>query len=96
MSRRDEVLGTHRKAICAAATRHNARSISLVGSVARGEDREASDCDFLVDFAPGTSLFDIADLVDELEVLLETGVDIVSETNLTGRYAQMADDAILL
>ncbi len=50
MSRRDEVLVKHRKAILAAAKRSKARSIALVGSVARQEDTAESDYDFLVDF----------------------------------------------
>lgn len=39
----------------------------LVGSTARGGDTELSDCDFLADFAPGTTYFDLSDLVAELQ-----------------------------
>ncbi len=62
MSRRDEVLVKHRKAFVAAAKRSKARSIALVGSVAREEDTAESDYDFLVDFKKGVTLFDIGGL----------------------------------
>ena len=38
------------------AQSNNAARISLFGSVARGEDKFRSDCDFIVDVKPGTTL----------------------------------------
>ena len=38
------------------ARRHHARSVSLFGSAARGDDHADSDFDFLVEFEPGSSL----------------------------------------
>ena len=70
MSRREEILVKHREAIRSAASRHRASSIALVGSVARGDDTDASDYDFLTDFLPGATLFDMAGLKVELEDLL--------------------------
>ena len=49
-NRRDAVGGQHREAILRAAAKRKARSIALVGSVARGEDGPDSDYDFLVSF----------------------------------------------
>ena len=86
----------HREAIRAAASRHNARSIALVGSVARGEDDESSDYDFLAEFLPGTTLFDIAGLELELRDLLGSDVDVAEAAALTDRCSGMSDDAILL
>ena len=94
--RRKDILGTHRAAIREAALRNNARSIALVGSVARGEDTSASDYDFLVDFLPGTSLFDIAGLRIELEDLLDSTVDVISLAGLKDHCRGMLDDAIPL
>jgi hypothetical protein len=48
----------HRDDIKLAVARHRGRRVRLFGSVARGEEREYSDIDLLVDFAPGSSLFD--------------------------------------
>lgn len=96
MGRYNDVLDKHRYAIRSEALRHNARSIALVGSVARRDDTDASDYDFLVDFLPGTTLFDMAGLQIELERLLESKVDIVSAAGLKDRCRGMLTDAIPL
>ena len=96
MNRRDKVLGLHREAIRASAHKHNARSISLVGSVARGEDTEDSDYDFLADFLPNTSYFDVTRLKRELENLLEDAVDIVIRSSLRESHSGMLKDAVHL
>jgi predicted nucleotidyltransferase len=75
-------LELHEKAIKQIAARNGATNLRLVGSVARGEEREGSDVDLLVDFAPGISLFDHAHLVEELEALLGVSVDVVSSRGL--------------
>ncbi len=62
MSRRERVLGEHREAIRAAAAANKADSIALVCSVARGDDTDDSDYDFLVTFNEDASLFDQAGL----------------------------------
>lgn len=96
MDRRDEVLVRHREAIRAAASRHNASSIALVGSVARGDDADSSDYDFLAEFLPGTTLFDIAGLELELQDLLGRDVDVVEASALKEKCRGMLEDAILL
>ena len=53
-------------------------NLRVVGSVARGEDTEGSDIDFLVDAAPGATLFDIGGLHEDLEDLLGVAVDIIT------------------
>ena len=78
MTRRDRVLVQHREAILAAAAANKAGEISLVGSVARGEDTPDSDYDFLARFAPGASLFDLGTLQFALEELLGGDVDVIS------------------
>ena len=77
MTRRRAALGEHRQAILDVAAAHKATSVSLVGSVARGDDTPDSDTDFLVTFAAGTSLFDIAGLIAALEDLLNGPVDVI-------------------
>jgi predicted nucleotidyltransferase len=51
---------------------------SLFGSVARGEQREDSDIDLLVDLPPGASLMDLSRLGLELEDALGRSVDLVT------------------
>lgn len=96
MRRRDEVLVRHKAAIRAAAQRSRARSIALVGSVARGDDTERSDYDFLVDFEDDADLFDIAGLQVDLEDLLGRTVDVVDSSAMRDSHLAMLEDAIPL
>lgn len=96
MTRKELVLVKHREAIRAAAARNKCRSISLVGSVARGEDNENSDYDFLADFEKGVTLFDMCGLQAALEDLLGSGVDVVPRSSVRESYRNMYADAIEL
>lgn len=49
----------HREAIVEIVKLHKGLTVSVFGSVARGEDGPTSDIDFLVDFERGSSLFDL-------------------------------------
>lgn len=60
----------HRVEILAAVRRHRGRSASIFGSVARGDAHHESDVDFLVDFEPSRSLFDLLHLKDDLEQIV--------------------------
>jgi predicted nucleotidyltransferase len=82
--------------IKAVASRHKGLSVSVFGSVARGEDTSESDIDFLIDFAKGSSLFDIMHVQDELEELLNCPVDIVSVGGLKDRDDHIRQEAIPL
>ncbi len=65
-------LGLDRDALAQLCRRRGIRRLSLFGSVLKGLDRPDSDIDLLVEFAPGArpSLFDMADIEQELSVLL--------------------------
>jgi len=84
----------HRDDIKAAAARHRACRVRLFGSVARGEERVGSDIDLLIDFVPGSSLFDLMHLHSELEALLRHPVDIVSRGGLRSRDRAIVDEAV--
>jgi uncharacterized protein len=75
----------YRDEIRAAASLHGGTRVRLFGSVARGDETPDSDVDFLVDFAPGTSLFDLVDLISDLRSLLSVNVDVVSTGGLLDR-----------
>ena len=96
MTRRDRVLGEHRESIVAVAAANKATSIALVGSVARAEDAEGSDYDFLVTFAKGASLLDLAHLELALEEMLGVDVDVISTGSLEPKHADMFRAAIAL
>jgi len=65
------------------ATKHDARNIRVFGSVARGEARNDSDIDFLVDTGPVTSSWFPAVLVLDLEDVLGCKVEVVTEKGLS-------------
>ena len=83
--RPSESLRIHREAVRAAARRFRLENPRVFGSVARGTDTEASDLDLLVDAPPGTTLFDIGGLADELQTLLGLPVDVVISRELPAR-----------
>jgi predicted nucleotidyltransferase len=74
-----------RKDILRIASKYGARNVRIFGSLARGESREDSDIDFLVDMEPGRSLFDLGGLLMDLQNLLAQKVDVVTEKGLRPR-----------
>lgn len=74
--------------------RHHGRGVSLFGSAARGDDHAESDFDFLVEFEPGSSLFDLMDLEEALESLLGSPVDVVSVGGLKDRDDHIRREAV--
>lgn len=78
----NEILRLKRSQILHLAAKHGARNIRVFGSVARGEAREDSDIDFLVELETGRSLLDHAALWRELEDLLGRKVDVVEPEGL--------------
>jgi predicted nucleotidyltransferase len=68
----------------------------VFGSVARGEHTPRSDIDFLVEFEPGSSLFNIVRLEDALSELLGCPVDVVSAGALLDRDDDIRNDLIHL
>ncbi len=64
------LLDEHREELVTVARRHRASNVRVFGSVARGEDADGSDVDFLVDFEPGATLLDLADIKDEFAAFL--------------------------
>ncbi len=77
-----ELIRDKREEIFRLAARRGASNVRVFGSVARGEDDEKSDVDFLVDLEPGRSLLDLGGLLMDLQDLLGRKVDIVTEKGL--------------
>jgi len=64
---------------------HGVKSLSLFGSFARDENKEASDIDLLVSFSKPIGLFAFLKLKDHLEGILRQRVDLVTEKALHPR-----------
>jgi predicted nucleotidyltransferase len=77
-----ETLQQKRKEILSLAAHHGASNVRIFGSVARGEEREDSDVDFLVDMASDRSLLDRIGLIQDLEDLLGRKVDVATVPGL--------------
>jgi hypothetical protein len=84
------VLRRYREDVLAAAARRHGHHVRVFGSVARGDDREDSDIDLLIDFDQGTSIFTVAGLAQELEDLLGVHVDLVSNGGLASHALRRA------
>ena len=80
-----QTLEEKREDILRIAASHKVYNLRIFGSVARGENNDASDIDFLVDLGPGCGLLEHAALIRELEAMLGRKVDIVSEKGLRQR-----------
>lgn len=73
------ILQEKRDIILGIANKHGIKNVQVFGSVARLEDNSASDIDLLVEFENGRSLFDLIRFKQEVEDLLNTKVDVVTE-----------------
>ncbi len=80
---------TSSQKISAILKRHGVLEASVFGSFARGSDvRPESDIDLLVTYKQGTTLFDVANLQDELEQVLGRKVDLISQKYMSKRLAK--------
>ena len=90
------LIETNRDEIIELAHAHKGRTIAVFGSVARGEQTESSDIDFLVEFEPSSSLLDLIHLEESLGALLGTAVDVVSAGALLARDEEIRRTAVML
>ncbi|MDJ0662490.1 MAG: nucleotidyltransferase family protein [Crocosphaera sp.] len=76
-----------REEILNIAAKHGAFNVRIFGSVARGEETENSDIDFLIDYdLSKTSAWFPVRLIRDLETILGRKVDIVTQNGLKDRY----------
>ena len=76
--------------------KYGARNIRVFGSVARGDNREESDVDFLVDMDKGRTLFDLAGFVADVQDLLGVQVDAVTPGGLRYLRERVLTEAVPL
>ncbi len=92
-----QLLSENRQEILALAQQYGAKNVRIFGSVARGEDDEQSDIDFLVEMEPTRSLFDLGGFMMSLQELLGRPVDVVTENGLKMRIRErVLQEAIAL
>ena len=84
--RPSQALNQHRDAVCLAAARYRVANPRVFGSVLHGRDQDGSDLDLLVDAPPGTTLFDLGGLQDELQELLGVSVDVLTLDDLPPKF----------
>jgi predicted nucleotidyltransferase len=73
-----EVVEELKSKIIPVLQQHDVIHAAIFGSFARGEEREDSDLDILVEFGEGKSLLDLVGLKLELEELLKRKIDVVT------------------
>jgi uncharacterized protein len=77
-----DVIKEKREDILKLALSYGAYDVRVFGSVARGEETESSDIDFLVNMEEGRSLLDQVALLADLRELLGRKVDVVTEDSI--------------
>lgn len=80
--RPSQALASKRNDILALAAALGASRVRVFGSVAKGNDREGSDIDLLVDLPSGTSLLRVVGLQLDIEEALGVKVDLCTEREL--------------
>lgn len=77
-----QLLQEKRENILNIAAEHGAFNVKIFGSVARGEDTDCSDIDFLVEMESDKSLLDRIALIQDLEDYLGCKVDVATVKTL--------------
>ena len=83
--RPSEALAKHREEVLAILAKYPVSNPRVFGSVARGEDTEASDLDIVVEVGGVMTLFDMAQLGEDLAKRVGAPVDIHSEKDFSDR-----------
>jgi predicted nucleotidyltransferase len=79
-------LDAHRAEIRRIVEANMATNPRVFGSVVRGEDKDGSDIDILVDALPGATLFDLGGIQYELQELLRVRVDLLTPRDISVKF----------
>lgn len=85
-----------RTQILDAAARRGLSNVRVFGSIARGTSSVDSDVDLLVHPGPGSSVFDLAGFMAEVEALLGVSVDVVSDRGAGPTMDRIRAEAVTL
>jgi predicted nucleotidyltransferase len=83
----NNLITSNKTAILNLTKQYGVKTICLFGSMARGDVNENSDVDFLVELEQGRDLFDLGELLIDLQTLLQRKVDLVTRNALHPRIA---------
>ena len=83
-----KIIEEKREEILDLAAQHGASNVRIFGSVARGEESEDSDIDFLVDLDEDRSLLDRIGLIQDLGDLLGRKVDVATVKGLRNYFRE--------
>ena len=78
----NNLITSNKATILKLAQQHGIRNVRLFGSMVRDDATNESDVDFLVDLEEGRDLFDLGELLMDLQDLLHRKVDSVTDTSL--------------
>lgn len=85
-----------RTQILEVAARRGLHGVRVFGSVARGTQAAGSDLDLLVSPGPGSSVFDVAGFMAEVEELVGVRVDVVSDRGSGPTMDRIRAEAVAL
>ncbi len=74
--------------------RYPIKELALFGSFSRGDQKEDSDIDILVEFSAPIGL-QFVDLAEELEYLLANKVDLVSRNGIKEKYFEVIEPDLI-
>jgi hypothetical protein len=80
-----QILRAHMPAL---AERYRIKSLGVFGSYVRGEARDTSDIDLLVEFSETPDIFKFMDLEEDLTAFLGLKVDLVTRPALKGNIGE--------
>jgi uncharacterized protein len=83
-------LASNRERVIEIISRFDVRNPKVFGSTARGEDRESSDLDILVEPGEGITFFDLSRLERELQSVLGCRVDVTTPGGLASDVRERA------
>ena len=93
----NSLITENKASILRLSQQHGVKNVRLFGSMARDEASAESDVDFLVDLEEGCDLFDLGELLVDLQDLLHRKVDLVTEISLHPKISvQILKEAIPL
>ncbi len=84
----EQLRNEYKPQILALAAQQGVENIRVFGSVARGDQDEDSDVDFLIHVPNGTDLMDVGGLHWRLEEMLATRVQFVMDESISPFMAQ--------
>ena len=88
-----EILRKHKKEL---KEKYKVKSIAIFGSYARGEQKETSDIDILIDYYEPISLLKLIELENYLSDLLGIKVDLITRNSIHNPYVKKSIEEDLI